>query len=131
MNIEIKSRWDGHVIISGDYDSIKECLEKNRDANLGSADLGSANLEGTDLRGADLEGTKEYRDSHDIFKELISRQPVDTFVDEEWVAIAQITIHTLCWDSIKKRFGGVMGGIFDKLAAQGFTEWKEYWETIK
>ena len=56
MNIEIKSRWDGKVIISGKYESIKDCLEKNRGANLRGADLRDANLGGADLRGANLGG---------------------------------------------------------------------------
>ena len=45
--IEIKSRWSGKVLVCGKYESIKECLEKNRCANLRRA-----NLEGADLRVA-------------------------------------------------------------------------------
>jgi len=79
------------------------------------------------LRGAYLEGAKNYLDSHDIFKEIVRRQPVDTFVEAEWSAIAQITVHTLCWDSIKKRFPDVMPHIFEILANAGSGEWLEYW----
>ena len=50
MLIEIKSRFTGDVIVSGGYQSVGECLEKNRDADLEDADL-----RGADLRGADLE----------------------------------------------------------------------------
>ena len=61
MLIEIKSRFTGDVIVSGDYQSVGECLEKNigadlRDANLGGADLRGADLIGADLRDADLGG---------------------------------------------------------------------------
>ena len=156
MKVEIKSRWDGHIIIQGEYQSIKDCLEKNRGADLGGAylrgadlgdadlgdaylrganlrgaNLGDANLRGADLRDADLRDAKGYSQSHDIFKEAVRRQPVYTFTDIEWVAIAQITIHTLCWVSIKKRFGKVMPHIFEILAEKGFPEYLEYWKTLE
>ena len=51
--IIIKTR-EGKVIISGKYESIKDCLEKNRSADLHFADLSSANLRSADLRSADL-----------------------------------------------------------------------------
>jgi len=55
--IKIVSRWDSEkVLICGKYESIKDCLEKNRGADLEGADLRGADLEGADLRGADLEG---------------------------------------------------------------------------
>ena len=52
MKIEIKNRFNGKIIISGEYSSIKEALEKNRGANLSYA-----NLRGADLRNADLRDT--------------------------------------------------------------------------
>ena len=55
MKVEIKSRWyNTKVLVCGEYESIKECLEKNRGADLGGADLRGANLRGADLRGANL-----------------------------------------------------------------------------
>jgi hypothetical protein len=54
MLIEIKNRWDNSIIIAGEYESIKDCLEKNSYANLRSADLRSANLRSANLRSADL-----------------------------------------------------------------------------
>ena len=61
MKIQIKHRWTEKVIVEGDYESIKDCLEKNRDAYLGgaylrNADLRDAYLGGADLRDADLRG---------------------------------------------------------------------------
>ncbi len=66
MKVEIKDRFTGLTIISGGYNSIKDCLEKNVDANLRGADLrgaylvdadlGGANLVGANLGGADLRG---------------------------------------------------------------------------
>jgi len=54
--IKIVSRWDENkILICGKYESIKDCLEKNR-ANLTGAYLRGADLRGADLTGADLEG---------------------------------------------------------------------------
>jgi len=52
--IEIKNRFTGEIIISGKYESIKDCLEKNNGANLWEANLREANLRGANLREADL-----------------------------------------------------------------------------
>jgi len=61
MNIEIKNRFNNEIIICGEYESIKDCLQKNRSADLSGADLSGANLSranlfGSDLSGADLSG---------------------------------------------------------------------------
>jgi hypothetical protein len=66
MLIEIPNRYTGAIILSGEYESIKDCLEKNREADLRDADLrdadlreaylSGANLSGADLSGADLSG---------------------------------------------------------------------------
>ena len=69
MKIEIKNRWNGNIIIAGEYESIKDALQKNTcanlcganlsganlcEANLIDADLSEADLSGANLRGADL-----------------------------------------------------------------------------
>jgi len=54
MLIEIKNRRKGNIIISGEYDNIKDALEKNRGVNLSYADLSGANLHDANLRYADL-----------------------------------------------------------------------------
>jgi len=60
MKIEIKSRWDSSkILLCGEYKSIKDCLEKNRQANLSNANLSYTNLFNaylsyTDLSKADL-----------------------------------------------------------------------------
>ena len=66
MKIEILNRWDNKVILRGEYESIKDCLEKNKGAylwgaylegaNLGGAHLEDAHLEDANLGGAHLEG---------------------------------------------------------------------------
>jgi uncharacterized protein YjbI with pentapeptide repeats len=61
MNISIKKKNTGEVIFSGDFESIKQCVEAAarqkvslRSADLRSADLSSADLSYADLRSADL-----------------------------------------------------------------------------
>jgi len=75
MSVEIKHKITGKVILSGAYESIKDCLDKNRCAYLEDANLEDANLRGAylidanliganlrcaNLRGANLEGAGLY-----------------------------------------------------------------------
>ncbi len=146
MKIEIKHRFTGQIILSGEYESIKDCLQKNRGADLRGADLGGAYLRGADLGGAylggaylggaDLRGVylrdaEGYQNSHAIFAEAVRRQPITWFTDIEWSAIGEITIYSLCWDTIKKRFSGIIPHVFEILANAGFIEWLKYWNTIQ
>ena len=148
--IEIKNRFTGAVILCGEYESIKDCLEKNtgaylggaylRDADLRDADLGGANLGGADLRDADLRGAylrdaylrdaKGYVNSHDFFTEIIRRQKVEDFTTSEWAMIGVILVHRICWDSIQKRYDGKIMPVFKKLAKVGFGEWEEKYKEI-
>ena len=73
MKIEIKNRWSGDVIVSGDYESIKIACIENK-ADLSRADLRGADLEGANLVGANLVGAKNYAQSHDIFTEICKRE---------------------------------------------------------
>jgi len=155
--IKIVSRWDSSkVLLCGKYESIKDCLEKNRGANLGGAnlgdadlrsadlggaylrsvDLGGANLGGADLRSADLGGAylrsaKNYLSSHDFFQEVIRRQPVKTFTQAEWASIAQIIIHKLCWDTIKNKHKTSAMRVFKKCSKVGFDEWEKHFKELK
>jgi len=62
MEIEIKDRF-GNILISGKYESVRKCLEKNRGASLRDADLHRAYLSGADLHRAYLsEATLTYAD---------------------------------------------------------------------
>jgi tRNA G37 N-methylase Trm5 len=135
MNIEIRNRWDNKVIICGEYESIKDCLEKNRGANLRGANLEGANLVGAylvdaylmgaNLEGANLMGAKNYVNSHDFWIEIIRRQELKSFTEKEWAIIGQVAIYRLCWDAIKKRYGKKIMPIFKKLSKVGFNEWEE------
>ena len=52
MKIEIKNRYTNAIILCGEYESVKDCLEKNRGAYLEGAYLRGANLGGANLGGA-------------------------------------------------------------------------------
>jgi len=54
MLIEIKNRFTGAIILCGEYESVKDCLQKNSAADLRFADLRSANLRYADLSSANL-----------------------------------------------------------------------------
>lgn len=58
--MEIKNRWTGIAILSGEYASVKACLEQNPRAGLSGADLSKANLSGANLYEADLHGVDLY-----------------------------------------------------------------------
>ena len=55
MLVEIKNRFTDKIILSGEYESIKDCLGRNKKANLVGANLGGANLVGANLFGEKLE----------------------------------------------------------------------------
>jgi len=160
MNIEIRNQFDNKIIFCGEYESIKDCLEKNRNANLQYANLQDANLQGANLQGANLQGArlwganlqyanlqdanlqganlqearlqyaKNYLNSHYFFAEIIRRQPLKTFVDKEWAIIGKIIIHELCWETIKNKFGNKALPIFKKLSEKGFGEWEKYYKEL-
>ena len=133
MKIEIKSRWDSKkILFSYETDNIKLALQigVKQGAHLEGAHLRGAHLGGADLGGAHLRDAKEYSESHFIFFELIRRQKIDSFTSIEWQIIGQLSIHLLCWDSIKKRFGKKIIPIFKKLAKLGYDEYLTKYKEI-
>ena len=56
--MEIKNRFTGEIIHSGDFDTMRELVLDaiEQDANLRGANLEGANLWGANLEGANLEG---------------------------------------------------------------------------
>ena len=139
MKIEIKYRYENKVKISGEYASVKECCEKNNAnlynadlsyADLSYADLYNANLYNTNLSNADLLGIKNYSEAHPVFFELVRKEKAETFTQVQWSIIGQIQCHTLCWDSIKKRFGKGILPVFEVLAKKGFGEFLEKYTNI-
>ena len=54
MKTEIKNRFNGEVILCGEYENTRDCLEKNCEAELCEAELCEADLSEADLRMANL-----------------------------------------------------------------------------
>jgi len=54
MNIEIKNRSTGKIIISGEYESVSDAISQNTGANFSEADLSEADLSGADIRRANF-----------------------------------------------------------------------------
>ena len=59
MKVEIKNRYNGNIILCGEYESIADCINKNsyanlRHANLSSADISNANLLGEKINKAPM-----------------------------------------------------------------------------
>jgi len=139
MEIEIKNRFTGSIILCGEYESIKECLEKNRGADLRGADLRGADLRGAylrgaDLRGADLEGADlegAYLEGADYNGEKLEKEPIQILGLKYFVFITKEQIKIGCelhkateWkDFDDKRIIG-MGG------KKGLEWWKEHKDLI-
>jgi len=125
--IKIVSNYDSNkVLLCGKYESVKDCLEKNRGANLRGAYLEGANLrgaylEGANLRGANLEGAKGYYLSYDFALEIIRRQKIEYFTKKEWSIIGKIATHRFCWDKITTEYKTAIS-IFKKLDKLGYLE---------
>ena len=147
MKIVIKHRITQAVLVEEEAESIKAAIVKAvesganlrgaylrgaylrgaylRVAYLGGADLGGADLGGADLGGADLGGATGYSESHDVFTEIVRRQKPTEFTSREWECIAHISIHRICWNTIKARFGNAAMRVFKKLAQHGFDEYAD------
>ena len=54
--IVVKNRFDQKVLIEGEYENLRDALQRNQEANLREANLWGANLRGADLQGANLQG---------------------------------------------------------------------------
>ena len=83
IDVEIKNRFNGNIIITGKYESVKDALEKNSGVNLECANLQGANLEDANLEGANLEDAKNI--SLPIFNISGTRHPI--FAMDDFIKI--------------------------------------------
>jgi len=128
-DIKIVSRWDSNkVLLCGKYESIKECLEKNRGTDLRDADLRGANLGGAYLGCAYLRGAKNYYDSHDFAQEIIRRQEIKYFTNKEWFFIGKLLTHRFRWKQIRKY--KIAKNVCKKIAKAGFNEFLKKFKEI-
>ena len=102
-----------------------------RGANLKGANLQGASLGGASFKGANIQEIVNYVDCHDIFLEIIRRQPAQEFSPEEWVIIGQVYCYASCWDDILKIYGDSIASLFDKLADLGYSEWRDHYINFK
>ena len=118
--IKIVSRYDkDKILLCGEYESIKDCLEKNR----------GAYLSGADLSGANLSGAKNYSENHDIFIQLIKNNS-NEFTQKQQEIASTIFAFKLCWGSIEQRYKKEGTLIFQKLDTLGWGEYLEKWVKI-
>ena len=122
MKIEIKNRFNDKIILCGEYENIKDCLEKNR-----GADLRGAYLEGADLYGADLRGAKNYSENREFFMQLVRNNLIKFSVGQQEIA-SRIFALEFCWETIKKEYGKEMGSIFKILKDLGWGEYSDKWK---
>ena len=54
--LSIANRWNGEVIVEGEFNDIKSLISAFPNANLSDANLSDANLSDANLRGANLRG---------------------------------------------------------------------------
>ena len=69
MKIEIKHRYTGDIILCGEYESLKDCLQKNKNKYLSDSDLRGSDLSDSDLRGSNLSAS-DLSDSDLSFSDL-------------------------------------------------------------
>ena len=90
MKIEIKNRYTNKIILCGEYDSVKDCLEKNKNANLFGANLSGANLSRANLSGADLSGANlsgaDMKDAY-FYGEKLVKEPMQIIGLEYFILI--------------------------------------------
>ena len=99
MKIKIVSRWDsGKVILCGDYESVKDCLEKNKGADLRGANLGGADLRGAYLRGADLRGA-DLRDVYLRCADLSGAKYADFEINKTPILISNLKYEIIIFDN--------------------------------
>ena len=99
MNIEIKNRFTGDIIVAGEYDSVRRAVTKHKadlcGANLCGADLSDANLYDANLRGANLRGADLCGANIDFSVLSFSCYSLKCKTDEK--QRIQIMFHALSW----------------------------------
>ena len=122
---------DGAYLAGADLDGANLRGAYLRGAYLVGANLVGANLAGANLDGANLAGAKNYKNSHQVFFELVRRLDSKKITPAEWSIIGVLTIHLPCWHAITKRWGKKILPLFKKVAESGFDEYyKEYLDVL-
>ena len=123
-DIEIKNRFTGEVIICGKYESIKDCLEKNKTANLSRANLSGADLYGADLSGANLYGADLSRAN--LYGEKLTKTPLQILGLKYWVLILEKQIKIGCEIHKAEDWEKFDDGLISKMDEGALEWWKIY-----
>ena len=130
MKIEVKHRfYSSKILVCGEYESIKECLEKNvkeylRYANLRGADLCGADLKGADLKGAYLTGA-DLRGA-DLSGEKLTKEPLMLTGLKYFVIIAVEKIHIGCEVHKAEEWANFKDETINKMHEGALEFWKAY-----
>ena len=134
MQIEIKCRFIGSLLYSGEHDSVKLAVEAAvaakinlGSANLRGADLGYADLRGADLRYADLTGVRgRICDSHELLAHIAIR------FDASLTGVAAMIAGRLigCWGQYTQVIRAVFGESVMRRLRQAWSQ-DESWGVVE
>jgi hypothetical protein len=106
MLVEIKKRISNEIIVVGEYENIRDAVEKNK-SNLSGSDLSNSdlrfsnlsgsNLSGSNLRFSNLSGIKMNWQSHDLIAEILLRSAGDDY-EKRSIAGLILVSRGWCWD---------------------------------
>ena len=127
--IKIVSRFDsGKVLLCGKYESIKDCLEKNKEANLSVANLSRANLSRANLPGANLSGAN--LSGADLCGEKLTKTPLQILGFKYFVLILNRQIKIGCEIHNAEKWRNFKDSEIEKMDEGALTWWKIHKEAI-
>ena len=127
--IKIVSRFDsGKVLLCGKYESIKDCLEKNKEANLSGANLYGANLSGAHLYGANLSVAN--LSGADLCGEKLTKTPLQILGFKYFVLILNRQIKIGCEIHNAEKWRNFKDSEIEKMDEGALTWWKIHKEAI-
>ena len=127
--IKIVSRFDsGKVLLCGKYESIKDCLEKNKEANLSGANLYGANLSGAHLYGANLSGAN--LSGADLCGEKLTKTPLQILGFKYFVLILNRQIKIGCEIHNAEKWRNFKDSEIEKMDEGALTWWKIHKKAI-
>jgi len=143
MKIEIKHRLTNKILLCGEYESIKDCLNKNIGVNLRGADLEGADLEGADLRGDDLEGAdleganlrgadlrRAYLEGADYNGEKLTKEPIQLLGLKYFVMIIGTKIKIGCEEHTQKEWFKFTDKEISEMDGKQALKWWKIWKPI-
>ena len=128
MKIEIKHRLTNKILLCGEYESIKDCLNKNIGADLKGAALEGADLEGANLRGADLR--RAYLEGADYNGEKLTKEPIQLLGLKYFVMIIGTKIKIGCEEHTQKEWFKFTDKEISEMDGKQALKWWKIWKPI-